>query len=150
MTAHKTTVSFVFEGVPDRGALEDLLNQLATVNAGWYLRQWARGESPPETSASAAISWHPDPVGHSAAFEMAPIIIDRGWASCGPIVALDVGALRARDIVRGTAPTRANQTHRVRLRPTGRPNEYHAVRVNTRTATIDDPSIRLQAGAQAS
>ena len=114
---------------PSRYVLEALLDALAWHNAGWYLEQWEARRRPPKSAAAAGVRWTPDAPAVSAEFQDAPLVFEHGWASCGPIAAIAVGYARAVDRLRGGSLEHAHHTHRVVLRPQGRPGreqQWHA------------------------
>lgn len=114
---------------PSRYVLEALLDALAWHNASWYLEQWEARRQPPPSAAAAGVRWTPDTPAVSAEFQDAPLVFERGWASCGPIAAIAVGYARAADRLRGVSLPQAHQDHTVVLRlhgPPGREQQWHA------------------------
>ena len=114
---------------PSQYTLEALLDALAWHNAHWYLRRWGVGEMPPASAAAAGVRWEPDAPSLSAAFQDAPMVFSRGWASCGPIAAVSVGYARAVERLRGVAIEQSHDNHRVVLlsqNPGGRERLWHA------------------------
>lgn len=114
-------------GTPNETIIVETLNLLAEINALWYLEQWARGESPPRSPADAGVRWIPDTPSTVASFESAPLVFERGAASCGPIAAVEVGYHRAAERVAGRSATETAQRHRVELARQG-PLMWHAIR----------------------
>ncbi len=104
---------------PSQSTLEGMLDVLASHNARWYLREWIGLREPPASAAAGGVRWQPDGPAVAAAFQDAPIVFARRWASCGPIAAISVGYARALDQLRGVAAPRTRDLHRVVLLPHG-------------------------------
>ena len=130
---------------PSRYVLEALLDALAWHNAQWFLEQWDAGRTPPKSAAAAGVRWTPDTPAVSAEFQDAPLVFERGWASCGPIAAITVGYARAADRARGVSLEDTHHTHRVVLRLQGRPGpqqQWHAY--HQAGARLVDPTATMR------
>ena len=114
-------------GTPNETVIAETLNLLASINTLWYLEQWARGESPPKNPRIGGVVWRPDGPSGVGSYESAPIVFERGIASCGPIAAVEVGYFRATEQVAGRSPEQAALRHRVELVQQG-PLSWHAIR----------------------
>lgn len=67
----------------------------ADQNADWYLEQWALGEDPPCCAKCAGVRWKPDKIRTDIKIDLAPVILDKGVASCQSIAAMHTGHKRA-------------------------------------------------------
>src|SRR3990172_3272199 len=94
-----------------RQTLGQEIEAAANINTAWYLRQWELGDDPPCCAKCAGIRYVPAAKGSGEwRVVTAPVMLQRGSASCESIAAMHTGHKRAdaiRTAMAGGADERA-------------------------------------------
>lgn len=85
------------------------VERAAEANTDWYLAEWAAGRRPPCCAECGGILYAPDPPSHAIIVDTAPVVIAKGRASCGSVVAMNLGHERAEAIKGGMSREQARR-----------------------------------------
>lgn len=101
------------EGMPAgvlRRKMIEALEAAAEFNTDWYLAEWAAGRKPPCCAGCGGILYAPDPPSYDIHVDTTPVVLAKGKASCGSVVAMGIGHDRAEAIAKGMSREQARRT----------------------------------------
>lgn len=86
------------------------LERVAELNTDWYLAEWAAGKDPPCCAECGGILYDPDDPSDDVHVDHVAEVIRKGRASCGSVVAMNLGHERAEAIKGGMLRDQARRT----------------------------------------